>query len=204
MRKPPLFLLAAIEAAYLIRKADIQPGQRVLIFGAGGSIGTYAVQIARHFGAVVTGLDSTAKLDMLRSIGADHVIDYTRQDFTRNGETYDVIFDVVGKSSFSRSVKRLTPNGRYLLGNSGLLKQVRGRWLSKRSSKKVFAWKSRTTSEYMEDFDFLKELIGAGKLRAVIDRCYPLEQIAKAHRYAETGQKKGHIAISVAAEHVNT
>jgi NADPH:quinone reductase-like Zn-dependent oxidoreductase len=107
--------VGGLDAVYFMRKGNIQPGQKVLINGAGGSIGTFAIQLAKYFGADVTAVDSTGKLDMLRSIGADHVIDYTQEDFTKNGETYDVIFDVVGKSSFSRSVRLLTHNGRYLL-----------------------------------------------------------------------------------------
>ena len=127
---------------------------------------------------------------MVRSIGADQVIDYTQADFTKSGETYNVIFDVVGKSSFTRSVRSLTHHGRYLLGNSRLSQRVRGQWMSRRSSKKVISWKARTASEYTEDFKFLKELIEAGKIQSVIDRCSPLEQTAEAHRYVDTGQKK--------------
>ncbi|MGA7732474.1 MAG: NAD(P)-dependent alcohol dehydrogenase [Chloroflexia bacterium] len=189
--------IGGLDAAYLLRKANIESGQKVLVIGAGGSIGTYAVQIAKHFGAIVTGVDSTRKLDMLRSIGADHVVDRTQEDFTRRGETYDVIFDVVGKNSFSRTVRLLTPNGRYLMANPRLSMQVRGRWISRRSSKKFIPWASRTASEYTEDFNFLKELIEAGKIRAVIDRSFPLEQTAEAHRYVETVRKKGHVVITV-------
>ncbi|MDY7041066.1 MAG: NAD(P)-dependent alcohol dehydrogenase, partial [Chloroflexota bacterium] len=128
-----------LEALHFLRQGNIQSGQKVLINGAGGSIGTFAVQLAKYFGAEVTGVDSTGKLDMLRSIGADQVIDYTRDDFTKSGETYDVIFDVVGKSSFSRSVRSLKQNGRYLLANSGLLQTVRGSWTSMTSSRKVIS-----------------------------------------------------------------
>jgi NADPH:quinone reductase-like Zn-dependent oxidoreductase len=189
--------VGGLEAVYFLRKGPIQSGQKVLIYGAGGSIGTFAIQLARYFGADVTGVDSTGKLDMLRSIGAGQVIDYTREDFTKSGEIYDVIFDVVGKSSFSRSVRSLTPNGRYLLGNPRLSQRVRGRWISRSSSKKVIPWKARTASEYTEDCKFLKELIEAGKIKAVIDRCYPLEQAAEAHRYVDTGHKKGNVVITV-------
>jgi NADPH:quinone reductase-like Zn-dependent oxidoreductase len=189
--------VGGLEAAHFLRKGNIQSGQKVLINGAGGSIGTFAIQIARHFGADVTGVDSTEKLDMLRSIGADHVIDYTQEDFTRSGETYDVIFDVIGKSSFSRSVKSLKPNGRYLLGNPGLSQQVRARWTSMPGSKKVISWAARAAGEITEDLNFLKELIEAGKIKTVIDRRYTLEEIAEAHRYVETGQKKGNVVITV-------
>jgi NADPH:quinone reductase-like Zn-dependent oxidoreductase len=191
------FPVGGLEAVHLLRRCTIQSGEKVLICGAGGSIGTFAVQIAKYFGAEVTDVDSTGKLDMLRSIGADQVIDYTQEDFTKSGETYDVIFDVVGKSSFSRSVRLLTLNGRYLLANPRLEHRVRGRWMSRRSSKKVIPWKNRTASEYTEDFLFLKELIEAGKIQSVIDRSYPLEQTAEAHRYVDTGHKKGNVVITV-------
>jgi NADPH:quinone reductase-like Zn-dependent oxidoreductase len=189
--------LGGLEAVYFLRRGHIRSGQKMLIIGAGGSIGTFAVQIARYFGAEVTAVDNTGKLDMLHSIGADQVIDYTQEDFTKSGETYDVIFDVVGKSSFSRSVRLLTLNGRYLLGNPRLSQRMRGRWTSMRSSKKVIPWKARTASEYTEDCNFLKELIEAGKIQSVIDRCYPLEQTAEAHRYVDTGHKKGNVVITV-------
>jgi len=190
--------IGGLDALYFLQRGNIQSGQKVLINGAGGSIGTYAIQLAKYFGAEVTAVDSTEKLDLLRSLGADYVIDYTQEDFTKRGETYEVIFDVVGKSSFSRSLRSLTSTGRYLLGNAGLSQQVRGRWMSRSSSKQVILWATRTASEYAADCQFLTELIEAGKIQAVIDRCYPLEQIAEAHRYVETGHKKGHVVISVA------
>ena len=187
-----------LEALYFLKKANIQSGEKVLIVGAGGSIGTFAVQLAKHFGAEVTGVDSTGKLDMLRSIGADHVIDFTREDFTRSGETYDVIFDVIGKSSFSPSVRSLKPNGRYLLANPGLAHMLQGRLTSLGSGRTaVFGPASQT----IENLTFLKGLIEAGKLTSVIDRRYPLEQTAEAHAYADTGNKKGNIVITV--EHHN-
>ncbi len=181
-----------LEALHFLRKGNIQSGEKVLINGAGGSIGTFAVQLARHFGAEVTAVDSTGKLDMLRSIGVDHVIDYTQEDFTKNGETYDVIFDVVGKSSYSGSIRSLKQNGRYLLANPG--PGVQRRRTSRSSSKKViFEFASYKT----EDLVFLRELIEAGKMKSVIDRRYPLEQVPEAHRYVESGQKKGHVVITV-------
>jgi len=185
---------AGLEALHFLRRGNIQSGQKVLIIGAGGSIGTFAVQLARCFGAEVTGVDSARKLDMLLSIGATHVIDYTREDFTKRAETYDVIFDVMGKSSFSGSIKSLKQHGRYLIGNPGLIQIVRGSWISKRSSKKVIFG---AALQKMEDLVYLKELIEAGKIKSVIDRCYPLEQVPEAHRYVETGQKKGNVVISV-------
>jgi NADPH:quinone reductase-like Zn-dependent oxidoreductase len=183
------------DALHFLRKGNIQPGQKVLINGAGGSIGTFGVQLAKYFGADVTAVDSAGKLDMLRSIGADHVIDYTQQDFAKSGQTYDVIFDVVGKSSFSGSTRSLTNNGYYLLANPSLSHMVRGLWTSKTSSKKVI---SRAASGTTDDLVFLKELIEAGKMKTVIDRRYPLEQVPEAHRYVETGRKAGNVVITVA------
>ena len=187
--------VAGIEALHFMRKANIHSGEKILIVGAGGSIGTFAVQLAKSYGAEVTGVDKAGKLDMLRSIGADHAIDYTQEDFTQNGQTYDVIFDVMGKSSFSRSIQLLKPNGRYLLGgNSGPSQMLRARWVSMAGSKKVIVG---AASQKTEDLVFLKELIERGKMISVIDRCYPLEQTTEAHRYVETGNKKGNIVISI-------
>jgi 2-desacetyl-2-hydroxyethyl bacteriochlorophyllide A dehydrogenase len=191
--------VAGIEALHFMRKANIHSGEKVLIVGAGGSIGTIGVQLARYFGADVTGMDSTGKLDMLRSIGADHTIDYTQEDFTQNGQTYDVIFDVMGKSSFSGSIQSLNPNGRYLLGgNSSPSQRLRGWWVSMTGSKKVIVG---AANQKIEDLVFLKELIEAGKLKSVIDRRYSLEQIAEAYRYVDSGQKKGNVVVTV--EHNN-
>lgn len=183
-----------LEALHFIRKGNIQRGEKVLIIGAGGSIGTFAVQLAKYFGAEVTGVDSSSKLNMLRTIGADHVIDYTQEEITQRAETYDVIFDVMGKSSFSGSLRSLKQNGRYLLGNAGLLQMVRGRWTSIRSSKKVLIG---AANQKNEDLLFLKVLIETGKIKSVIDRRYPLEQIADGHRYVDTGQKKGNVVITI-------
>ena len=179
---------------HFLRKGNIQRGQKILINGAGGSIGTYAVQLAKHFGAEVTAVDSTGKLDMLRSIGAGQVVDYTQEDFTKRGETYDVIFDVVGTISFSRSAKSITQNGTYLLANPLGSQMIRGPWTRMTSSKKVIM---QTASPATEDLIFLKELIEEGKIKSVIDRRYPLEQIPDAHRYVETGNKKGNLVITV-------
>lgn len=185
---------AGLEALHFLSKANLSNGDKILIVGAGGSIGTYAVQLAKSFGGIVTAVDSGGKLEMLRSIGADHVIDYTQQDFTASGETYDVIFDVPGKSSFARSLGALGPNGRYLIGNPGLSQMVRGLWASSTSGKKIIIGAANQTKE---DLLFLRELVEAGKLKAVIDRSYPLAQTAEAHRYVDSGQKKGNVVITV-------
>jgi NADPH:quinone reductase-like Zn-dependent oxidoreductase len=186
--------MGGLEALHFVRKGNIQSGEKVLINGAGGTIGTYAIQLAKYFGAEVTAVDSTGKLDMLRSIGADQVIDYTQEDFTKNGETYDFILDLVSNSPFSASMRSLKQNGRYLIANPGPSQMVRRRLTSMTSSKKVLFG---AASPKTEDLIFLKELIEAGKMRSVIDRRYPLEQTAEAHRYVETGHKKGHVVITV-------
>jgi NADPH:quinone reductase-like Zn-dependent oxidoreductase len=183
-----------LEALHFLRKGKIQKGQKVLINGAGGSIGTSGVQLAKYFGAEVTAVDSTGKLDMLRSIGADHVIDYTKEDFTRNGQIYDVIFDVIGKSPFSRSIKSLSENGYYLIANPKLTKMIRGRWVSSKSTKQVIL---EMTKQKVADLIFLRELIEAGNLKTIIDRAYPLEQTAEAHEYVETEQKLGNVVITI-------
>ena len=186
--------LGGLEALHFLRKAALRPGQTVLINGAGGTIGTYAVQLAKNYGAEVTGVDSTGKLEMLRSIGADHVIDYTVEDFTRSGRTYDVIFDVVLKSPFSRIIRSLKENGTYLMTNPTLSKMIRGAWISRTTSKKVnFEFTQPNTRDLIQ----LKELIEAGKLRTVIDRTFPLEDAVEAHRYIETGQKRGNIVMTI-------
>ena len=188
--------IGGLEAVHFLKKDTLQSGQKVLINGAGGSIGTFAVQIAKTFGADVTGVDNTEKLDMLRSIGTDHVIDFTREDFTQNGRVYDVIFDVIGKSPFSGSIKSLKKNGRYLLGNPGLSHRLRARWALP-DGKQVIPYSTRSPSEIAADLDYLKELVETGKIKAIIDRRYPLERIVEAHRYVEGGHKKGSVVITI-------
>lgn len=186
--------IGGLNALHFLREGNIQSGEKVLICGAAGSIGTFAVQIAKSWGAEVTCVDSAKKLDMLRSLGADHVIDYTREDFTKRGGSYDVIFDVVGRSPFSRSVRSLKQNGRYLLANPEVSHMVRGLWTSMTSSKKVIF---KFADEKTEDLLYLKALIEAGKIRAVIDRRYPLGQTVEAHRYIESGDKKGSVVVTM-------
>lgn len=183
-----------LEALHFLRKGEIKSGEHLLINGGGGSIGTFTLQLAKHYGAEVTAVDKPEKFDMLRALGADHVIDYTREDFSRSDTKYDLVLDVVGKNSFSRCIRALKPDGRYLLANPRLSAFVRGAWISSRSDKKVIATPAGRESE---DLLSLVELIEAGKLKTVIDRSYPLEQTAEAHRYVETGQKKGNVIITI-------
>ncbi|MBZ0307736.1 MAG: NAD(P)-dependent alcohol dehydrogenase [Anaerolineae bacterium] len=165
--------VGGITAFGMLKKVNLQPGQHVLIYGASGSVGTFAIQLARYFGANVTGVCSTANLDMVKSLGADRVIDYTKEDFSDGSERYDVILDVVGKASPLSVKKALKPSG---------------------TSLSVISYSDKVKTETLID---LKALVEEGKIRSVIDRCYPLEQIAEAHRYVEEGHKKGNVVITV-------
>jgi NADPH:quinone reductase-like Zn-dependent oxidoreductase len=179
---------------FLRDKANIQRGQKVLINGASGSIGSFAVQLAKYYGAEVTGVSSTTNLEWVRSLGADKVVDYTKDDFTQSDETFDIIFDPVNKSSFSRCKGSLKQRGVYLATFPSLAILLPMLWTSMIGSKKAIFG---VGPERAEDLNFLKELIEAGKLKSVIDRRYPLEQIADAHRYVEKGHKKGNVVITV-------
>ena len=183
-----------LSALFYLRKGNIQSGHQVLINGASGSVGTYAVQIARYFGAEVTGVCSTTNSELVKSLGADKVIDYTQEDFAKTGQTYDIIFDAVGKNSFSHCKGSLKQKGIYLSTLPTLRLFLQMLWTSKIGSKKAIYLDPIDTKE---DLIFLKELIEAGKLKAVIDRTYTLEQIVEAHRYVDKGHKKGNVVITV-------
>jgi NADPH:quinone reductase-like Zn-dependent oxidoreductase len=183
--------IGGLTAMVLLRKAKIQSGQKVLIYGASGSVGTFAVQIARHFGAEVTGVCSTKNIEMVKSLGAHMVIDYTQEDFSKSGKTYDIIFDAVRKTSFSRCRSSLKQRGIYVTVDWPLFTAL---WTSIVGNKKVVFG----IAKKIEDLAFLRELIEAGKLKSVIDRSNPLEQAAEAHRYVETGHKRGNVVITVA------
>jgi len=193
--------VAAFTALQGLRnKGQIQPGQKVLINGASGGVGTFAVQIAKSFGTEVTGVCSTRNLEMVRSIGADHVIDYTREDFTRNGQRYDLIFDAVGNRSVSDYKRALSPNGICAVAGFTTLSRLfqvifLGAWVSRTGSKKIGMMD--TAKPNQKDLAFLKELLEAGKVVPVIDRRYPLRDTAEAIRYLEAGHAHGKVIITV-------
>jgi NADPH:quinone reductase-like Zn-dependent oxidoreductase len=184
----------ALTALSLLRKANIRPGQKVLVNGASGGIGSAAVQLAKTYGAEVTGVCGTPRLGFVKALGADKVIDYTQEDFTRNGETYDLIFDILGKSSFSRCKSSLKPNGRHLFASFKMKQLFQMLWTSRIGSQKVIC---ALSTEKTEDLIFIKELVEAGKLKVIVDRCYPFEQAAEAHRYVDQGHKRGAVVITV-------
>jgi len=189
----------AIMATSLLEKANVQRGQKVLINGASGGIGSMAVQLAKHFGAEVTGVCGTPRLELVKSLGADKVIDYTKEDFTQNGETYDLIFDILGRSSFSKLKRSLTPNGIYLLASFKVKALLQMQWTSLTGSKqKVICAFAHETSESL---DFVKKLVEEGKIKAIVDKSFQMEQAAEAHRYMEQGHKQGSVVISL--EHNN-
>ncbi len=187
--------VSALAALYFLKRGGIYRGQKVLINGASGALGTTAVQLAKHFGAEVTGVCSTTNLEMVKSLGADKVIDYTKEDFTKTGETYDIIFDAVGKRSFLQCKDSLKRGGIYLLSVPTLAILFQMLWTSILSSKKAVLGVPKSS---VEDLTFLKGLIEMGKMKPVIDRRYPLEQIVEAHQYVDKGHKRGNVVITVA------
>ncbi len=184
----------ALTALYFLRKGNIQKEQKVLVFGASGGVGHYAVQLAKFFGAEVTGVCSTEKVELVKSLGADRVIDYKKEDFTQSDDKYDVIFDTIGKSPFLGSRKSLKKNGYYIFTTFGLPKLLRIPWLHLTSSKRAIIGLLDPKSE---DLIYLKELIEAGKLKSIIDKRFPLEQAAEAHSYIEKGLKKGSVVLTI-------
>lgn len=184
----------ALTALHFLRKCKIQSGQKILIVGASGSVGTSVVQLAKYFGAKVTGVCSTANLEMVNSLGADKVIDYTKEDFTKTGEIYDIIFDTVGKTSYSRCKISLNRNGFYLLTVFDLPQLVQMLWTSITGGRKVIC---TITEEKVEDVIFLRELVEEGAIKPVIDRTYPFNQIVEAHGYVDKGHKKGNVVITL-------
>jgi NADPH:quinone reductase-like Zn-dependent oxidoreductase len=184
--------LGGLEALNFMRQANLQTGHRILLNGAGGSIGIIAVQLAKNWGAEVTAVDIARKFDMLRSLGANHVIDYTQDDFTESGRLYDVIFDIVGKAPFSGCMRSLVDNGIFMLGNGWLSRSDKK--TAERSTKRAIGWTSDYQSKHLA---YLKELIEAGTIRTFIDRTYPLEEMVEAHRYVETGLKIGNIVVTL-------
>ena len=183
-------------ALYFLRDlGKIRAGQELLIIGASGAIGSAGVQLAKHFGATVAGICSGANIELVKSLGADTVIDYTRDDFTKNGKTYDLIFDVVGATTFDRCKHSLKPNGVFLQNIMELTDVVRVLWTSIASRKKI---KGGVAINNLKRMSFIAELVAAGKLRPVIDRSYPLERIAEAFKHVEQGHKKGNVVITVA------
>ncbi len=183
-------------ALYFLRKGNLQRGERVLVNGASGGVGTAAVQLAKHLGAEVTGVCSTTNVEMVKSLGADHVIDYTKDDFTQNGKTYDMIVDTVGTAPFSRCKGSLTEQGRLLLVLAGLSEMLAIPWISLTSRRKVIAGMA---PERAEDLLYLAKLAAAGEFKPFIDRSYPFEQIAEAHRYIDTGRKRGNVIVTLGA-----
>jgi NADPH:quinone reductase-like Zn-dependent oxidoreductase len=183
----------AIMALNLLRKANLQSGEKVLILGASGGIGSAAVQLAKHFGAEVTGVCSTPGLEYVKSLGADQVIDYTNEDFTKNGETYDLIFDILGKSSFSRCKGSLKPNGRIFYVSFKMKQLFQMLWTSRLSNQKIIC---ALSTDKPEDLMLIKGFAEAGKIKSIIDRCYPLGQAAEAHHYYESGLKQGSVVLT--------
>jgi NADPH:quinone reductase-like Zn-dependent oxidoreductase len=187
--------VGALTALYFLRKGNIQRGQKILVYGASGSVGTYAVQIARHLGAHVTGVCSSVNIELVKSLGADNVIDYTREDFTQSGICYDMIFDSVGKNSFTHCRHVLNPGGLYVTTAVSLSLLVQRLISIITGGRKLITGIARQTPE---DLQLVKELVETGKIKPVLDKIFPLEQITEAHRYVEQGHKKGNVVIRVA------
>ncbi|PZD97467.1 NAD(P)-dependent alcohol dehydrogenase [Paenibacillus sambharensis] len=186
--------IGARTALHYLRKANVRSGQKVLVYGASGSVGTYAVQLAKYLGAHVTGVCSTSNVEMVKALGADEVIDYTTEEFSEQGARFDVIFEAVNKSSFTDCMDSLTNKGVYI-NITEPIPDLRMLWAKLTSKKKLLL--GQNSPETAEALEFLKALVMAGKLKPVIDRRYSLEQIVEAHRYVDKGHKKGNVVISM-------
>ena len=186
--------VGGMDALFYLRKGGVTQGKRIVINGAGGTIGCYAVQLAKHFGAHVTAVDSESKLEMLQSIGADVVVDYNKEDFTQSNETFDFILDLPSKAPYAAAINSLSPGGMYIFTNGSLTTSLRGRWTSMRSDKKVVGG---ATWPKAEDLEYLGELLEAGTIKTVIDRTFPLEDVVEAHRFVQAGGKKGNVVLAI-------
>jgi NADPH:quinone reductase-like Zn-dependent oxidoreductase len=184
----------AVTALHFLKKANVKPGQKVIIIGASGAVGSAAVQLAKSFGAIVTGVCSTANVELVKSIGADNVIDYTKQDFTQSGEMFDVIFDTVNTISVPNALKVLAQNGVMILSAAGMSEMFQALWFSTTGNRRIL---TGVISHTAADIIFLKQLVETGRFKPIIDRTYPIEKIAEAHAYVEKGHKKGNVAIEV-------
>ncbi len=182
------------EALHFMRVGNVKAGDKILINGGGGSIGSYAIQLAKHYGAEVTAVDRTEKLEMMRELGAMHVIDYTKEDFTQSGQQYDVILDVVGKASYSGCMRSLKKNGRYMVGNPQSSHRFNKRFRSRGQNQKVIL---ETAQPNQPDLNTLTQLMAEGHIKSVIDKPFTLSQMADAHRYVESGMKKGNVVVSL-------
>lgn len=186
--------IGGMEALHFLKIATVEAGDKILINGAGGSIGTIAIQLAKYYGAEVTAVDSTEKLDMILSAGADYVIDYKKENFTNQNKTYDIIFDVIGKSSFVETLNLVTSNGCYIICNAKLMQKMRARTLMSKGTRRIIMGTADHKSEHLI---YLRTLIESEEIKAIIDKIYPLEDIVKAHRYVESNLKKGNLIIRV-------
>ncbi len=189
--------VAGQNALHFLREADIQPGQQVLIYGSSGSIGTLAVQLAKHMGAAVTAVCSTGKIELVRSLGADHIVDYTREDFSEQGRVYDVVFDTIGKSAFSKTMRVIKEGGAYIQANPSVADMLRGPLAARRQNKRVILSFAGNSSD---DLAYLTGLVERGDLKLIVDRTYPLEEAVEAHRYADEGHKRGNIVLTTVAD----
>ena len=186
--------MGGLMASTIINRLDVKTGQKVLVLGASGGIGHFAVQYFKMYGAEVTGVCSTARVDLVKSLGADHVIDYKLEDWTKNGEVYDIIFDVIHRTSFKKAKKSLTPNGRYILPSFGLKNFIHMFYRKIRGGKQVLCMMAREGGEHLTA---VKEDIEEGKIKSIVDKSFPLEKAAEAHTYIENGNKKGHVVLTL-------